>query len=454
MQVPLDFVGIPAMVAAGSLVGSMIGIRPEARTDWTEVGNLWGCIVGPPGALKSPAMAEALAPIHRLEKAAAVQNEAARLDFERAQAVHKLHRETLEQQAKKELRAGGVAAATSILADLSEPDAPRLKRYVTSDATAEKLGELCAANPAGLLVHRDELLTLFADLDREEKAAARGFYLTGWGGRDGYTFDRIGRGTVRVPTVNISVIGTTQPNRLPRYLRESFLQHDDGMVQRLQLLSWPDFPKEWNPRDAFPDQTAKVTATNCYARLAALDPAAVGAEVDAYYDGAGIPFLRFSPDAIDEFATWRASLEKRVRGDELTPQFAAHLSKYRGLVPRLALIYHLASGECGSVSHEATVAALAWAEYLEKHAARAYATTSGGNTDTASAILRRVRKGDLRSGFTDRDVYRPGWSGLTNRESVAGALALLEDYDWLASERIQTGGRPSTVWYINPAVYA
>src|SRR4029077_2756875 len=36
-------------------------------TDWFEVANLWGCIVGRPGALKSPAIHEALKPLHRLE---------------------------------------------------------------------------------------------------------------------------------------------------------------------------------------------------------------------------------------------------------------------------------------------------------------------------------------------------------------------------------------------------
>src|SRR5688572_12386123 len=54
MQCPLDFAAIPAMIAAGSLIGRRIGTRPEAKTDWTEVANLWGCIVGRPGAMKSP----------------------------------------------------------------------------------------------------------------------------------------------------------------------------------------------------------------------------------------------------------------------------------------------------------------------------------------------------------------------------------------------------------------
>ena len=67
MQCPPDFVGVSVLVAIGALVGRKVAIRPQRRTDWFEVANLWGCIVGRPGMLKSPAMNEALKPLNRLE---------------------------------------------------------------------------------------------------------------------------------------------------------------------------------------------------------------------------------------------------------------------------------------------------------------------------------------------------------------------------------------------------
>jgi putative DNA primase/helicase len=67
MQCPLDFVAVPAMIALGAVIGRKIGVRPQLRTDWLEVPNLWGCIVGRPGTLKSPAQTQALQPIRRLE---------------------------------------------------------------------------------------------------------------------------------------------------------------------------------------------------------------------------------------------------------------------------------------------------------------------------------------------------------------------------------------------------
>jgi hypothetical protein len=180
----------------------------------------------------------------------------------------------------------------------------------------------------------------------------------------------------------------------------------------------------------------------------------VGATRDSFDDGSGIPYLRFTDAARSEFEAFRYTFEPRTRSDELCPHLRAHLSKFRGLIPRLALIYHLASGADGDVGLEAVLAALSWAEYLEKHAQRAYASARAANTDVAAAILRRIRKGDLHNGFTDRDVYRNNWSGLSDRDEIGSALKLLEDYDWLASERLPTGGRPKVLWYINPAVAA
>lgn len=454
MQCPIDFVAIPAMVAAGSLIGRRVGIRPEAKTDWTEVGNLWGCIVGRPGAMKSPVVSEVLAPLKRLEARAAQQNEENEASFRKAEARYKLRNDAARARAKKHFENGEVALAEVTLDEIEEPRPPIEKRYITTDATVEKLGVICADNPMGVLQYRDELLTLFQELDREEKAAARGFLLTGWGGQDGYTFDRIGRGTIRVPAVNLSILGSAQPHRIGTYLRESLRTHDDGMVQRLQLLTWPDHDSAWTSTDRYPDSNAKTAAIACYERLANLTPTMVEAERDPFDDGDGVPFLRFTPEGVEQFVEWRSGLEEDVRGDDLPPYLAAHFSKYRGLIPRLALVFHLASGGFGPVPKSACIEAIGWAEYLTSHARRAYASMDVVKTDVAASILRKIRCGQLQNGFSERDVYRPGWSGLRDREAVSAALKLLADYDWLRAERVDTGGRPSIVWWINPHSYS
>lgn len=441
MQCPLDFAAIPAMVALGSLVGRRLGIRPEANTPWTETPNLWGCIVGEPGVLKSPAIREVLAPIRRFEASAMIANEEAQASFRKAEALHKLQLETARTLAKKQVQKQDIAIADMTLEEIDEPQPPIKKRFLVTDATVEKLGEICRDNPLGILVHRDELLTMLQDLDRPDKSLARGFFLSGWNGQEGYTFDRIMRGTIAVPSVNLSLIGTTQPNRLGDYLRESLRKQDDGMVQRIQMLTFPDLPKEWRSNDRSPDEDARSRAFGCFEWLSRLNPAEIGAERDPFDDDTGIPFLRFDPEGIDLFLEWRYSLEERLRGETLPPHFVAHLSKYRGLIPRLALIIHLAGGGLGPVSRDACLDAIGWAEYLEGHAQRAYALMSQARTGTAELIQQKIAYGDLKDGFTERDVYRPQWSGLTDREAISSALRLLAEHDWIRPERQATTGR-------------
>ena len=67
-----------AIVALGSVIGCRVGIKPQRNTDWIEVPNVLGGFIGRPGMLKSPAMQEALKPLHRLEAEAAKENEVAR----------------------------------------------------------------------------------------------------------------------------------------------------------------------------------------------------------------------------------------------------------------------------------------------------------------------------------------------------------------------------------------
>jgi hypothetical protein len=69
------------------------------------------------------------------------------------------------------------------------------------------------------------------------------------------------------------------------------------------------------------------------------------------------------------------------------------------------------------------------------------------------AFLGRICKGDLRDGFTAREVHQRGWANLSKHENVQAGLGLLCDFDWLRVEKIDTGGRPSARHHINPRAY-
>ena len=449
MSVPLDFVAIPALVMLGSLIGRKVLVRPEENTEWNEPANLWGAIVDSPGAMKTPAVNQVLAPLREFEKEAMVKNKAALDKHVLDLQVHKTAKEAaLAGLKKKAGTCDTLDIEQALMGFAVEPPKPKSKRYIVTDATVEKLGEICADNPNGILYHRDELPTLFADLQREENAASRGFLLTGWTGLESYTFDRIGRGTNYIEAVNISLFGTAQPGPVAKLVQASSVKHNDGMIQRLQLFVWPDLKGDWIPADRKPDSEARDAAFACCRRLSEMIAEDVGAERDDL--GAG-PFLRLDSGAQAVLLKYRTELEAKVRGQSLPEPRAAHLGKYRGLVPRLALVLHLAGGGTGRISEEAMRQAVNWAYYLEAHTRRMYASVDIATKDTAHLLLDRIRGGDLRDGFSQRDITQKGWTGLRDTDQVEQALAKLEEFSWLKKSTVHTGGRPKEIYHINPA---
>jgi putative DNA primase/helicase len=176
-------------------------------------------------------------------------------------------------------------------------------------------------------------------MDRQGHEADRGFYLECWNGNNDYAYDRIGRGTILLKALCLSLFGTIQPGPLSRYLRASVSGDEaDGFVPRLQVMVYPDPPKKFVNVDEWPDSRAKDEAYTVFERLAGLDPALLGAEQDK---DTGLYFLRFSDDAQELFDEWRTDLERRLRGGSESPLMTCHLSKYRSLMPSLALLFHL-----------------------------------------------------------------------------------------------------------------
>src|SRR6266516_746052 len=70
MQVPLDFPAAVGVVALAGCVGRRAVIQPK-RSDgsWVVTPNLWGGIVGPPGFMKSPALACVIRLLEAIESA-------------------------------------------------------------------------------------------------------------------------------------------------------------------------------------------------------------------------------------------------------------------------------------------------------------------------------------------------------------------------------------------------
>jgi putative DNA primase/helicase len=317
---------------------------------------------------------------------------------------------------------------------------------VVNDLTYEKLGEILAANPDGVLSVRDEMRGLFMSLSREESAPARAFYLQAWSGGS-YTFDRIGRGTVTVADARLSIIGGIQPGPLSDLVQQARRgAADDGMIERF-LIAWPDAPGEWREVDRWPDSEGKRRAWETFERLDALAADALGAEreSDMHDKPRGLPFLRFDDEAREAFGEWRSEFERTIRAAEGEGLEGA-LSKFRHHVPALALALHVIDGGTGPVTLPATLRALTLAEYFESHARRLHSSGRRMTVRAARTIIDKARAAALPDAFSARDVYRNQWAGLSDRAAVADALDLLAAHGWLVEATIETGGRPTATY--------
>ncbi len=293
-----DFAAAASMVALGSVIGRKLGIRLKQRDDWTEYANVWGALIGPPSALKSPAMRAAMRPFKALQMTADEQHHKEREKYEKKLTDLKLRKEAKKKAAMKALAKN--ADAVIDLEGIAEPDALIPRTYWTSDATAEKLGELLEENPNGLLVERDELSSLLATLEDERSATARGLYLSGWSGKEGYRFDRITRGITTLPKFALSVVGGMQPGPLSRYVRGAFSgERADGLLQRFQLIVWPD-PETFEYVDRYPDGPSRRAAAELFKRADNFDPDAIGSRDDF---GNGPPFIRLTEAAQELFVS-------------------------------------------------------------------------------------------------------------------------------------------------------
>jgi len=439
LLIPLDFAAATMLVALGGAVERRAFMLPLKNDDsWVVTPNLWGAIIGRPGLLKSPCIDAIMAPLNHLQALTLAQH---KIDMEEYQRALELW--DAKKGAWKKQVAGGKCSKEF---EETKPERPTCPRFIVNDSTIEKMQEILQDNPQGVLYLRDELAGFFATLDSKGRERDRPFFLESWNGNGPYVVDRIGRGTIHIPHLCLSVFGSIQPARLQTYLSDAVTggATDDGLMQRLQVLVWPDHSKEWRLIDRTPDHEAALAVDKVFERICKMLSEA--------------PFRgRFSPEAQELFNAWRSDLENRIRREKMPAALESHLAKYRKLMPAISLLLHLAeSGEVPEVPLRQAQRAAAWTTYLESHARRVYSCVTALSNRLAADLGEKLKQGKLGAKFRLRDVYLKGWSSLDTAAAVELALPVLEDAGWIRRTEQQAGpqgGRPRKEYCVNPKVY-
>jgi hypothetical protein len=431
LQCPIDYLVVAMLSAAGAVIGNKVGIFPYANDEsWDVYPALWGGIVGDPGSKKSPSLQAAHVPLRHLENLASQKYANDKQAFEMAMDQHDLALAAWNKNKGLGLKP-------------TAPVAPKRERYIVHDSTYQALGVMLADNPRGILALADELSGLLQSLDTSGQEAARGFYLTGWSGTGGYSFDRIGRGSITLDRYCLSVFGGFQPDRIKAYvqLSQRGSSKNDGLLQRFQLLVWPDHLGNIKFVDRTPDQ---VAIDRYHKAVLSLPDLATSNIVGAKRLPNDSQLLHFDPDAQQLFNTWFLQNEKMLISGTIESARQSHFAKYRSLVPALALLFHLLDDmHAGPVCENCLAKAISFAKYLKKHADRIYASVSGHDHAAVRLLAERLLDGQLANGFTCRTLTLKGWSGLSTKEQAQTAIDALVEFGWLVETEIRAGGRPS-----------
>ena len=425
------------MISAAAALGSRWAVCPKTfDKSWRESAVLWGGVVARSGAKKSPCISIATKPIQNIEQ---------RLDQD-YQLAHNFYLSAKKQYDTNANNSKGSSPTGPA------PVEPKRERAIVQDASYQKVTQMMSDSPCGLLGLYDEIAGLIAGWDSKGQETARSFYLTAWNGNHPYTVDRIERGTSRIERAFLCIVGGVQPSVLAQYIQgaKSGGKGNDGLVQRFQLLTYPDLDTGLKEVDRAADETAEKAAYDAIEALRSLDPAKLGIEP---LNGDNRAILHFSPDAQKLFDQVRVNIDERAVCDKEEDIMASHLSKMPATIAKLAMLIHLLDRGTGPITLVATEKAAMWRVYLYKHAKRIYGSGQVGTMQLASRLGKKLIASTIKEPFTAREILRRKWSGLTDSKLVEDALVELEDAGWVRITASDTRtGRPTKFYNLNPAL--
>ncbi|MGR3632568.1 MAG: YfjI family protein [Limimaricola soesokkakensis] len=444
---PIEYVAVAGLVSACAIIAPKIKIQPKRHdSDYIITPNLWGAVIGMPSAKKTPGLKSGMRQLTAIEKAEQDRMATEARDFDKRKGMLEAKAQVCKEHYKKLLKKQVVEGEQSVTAadlehaeaELMEAEAaarfvPSGRRYIINDATVEKLGEILQHSP-GVLQFRDELTGWLNGLSREDRHNDRAFFLEAFNGNASYTYDRIGRGEVRIEHNVVSVLGGIQRDKIKPLVRAAVEggEGNDGLLQRFQLMVYPDF--DWREdEDRQPHGPSQEKAAKLFHKLATL-PAMPGP-------------IQLSEEAYPVFRQWSHGLQKRIASEDMHPIMQSHLGKYDKLCIGIAGVFAMIEWEptqqiVSQVGQRHIEMAIRWCDFLEAHAERVYGLAESADLEAARVIV--SRKDKLPDGFTLSWLTKSGWSGMSEQRTIVDALKLLIDYGQIYEVEVKTGGRPKT----------
>ena len=439
-EAPPDYVAIAAIAGAAGAIGNACVV--EGKRGWREAAVLWGVLIGPPSAHKTPALKAAHSALAAIDHALYVE----------------WKKECEQVEAQYQIALDAQAADGKSKKNVKKPEKPPLKHLLHDDTSLEKLTINMAASPHGAVAFYSELAAWFASFSRYsggDDSSGRALW------NRAYDAERFKRDRVKnegppivVPAAACSVVGAIQPDKL----RQIWPKSHDGLLAR-PMYVWPRLAPL--PSEQSDDNGDDVSAGETYAFRKALK-ALYDLPLVIDDDGVSHPtFLRLAGEARSPFMAAKRDCERRARRER--GLIGEWLGKGPGRVLRLALTFQLMTWSLGdggaaptSISLGALERALRYFHYSEGMLRRTLAGLEPSRSaEDAFAVAKQIAKQQWRH-FTNNDVGREQgfrWfrgEDAENKRRRDNALNVLIDANAVRQDLVQTGRGAIQKWAVNP----
>jgi hypothetical protein len=448
-----EHVAVPLIGVASSLIGTARRVR--ASTSWSEPMTLWVCVVADSGDRKTPGLNVTRRALDLIAKNNSAATSAKR--FAHATLVQKA--KELKKQWKQDraaaLKASPPREPPPLPTEAIDPGNFIEPLLYATDSTIERLAALHQARPRGMVLIRDELAGLFANMSRYSGGTDRPFWLEAWnGGR--HIVERVS-GSIVIEHLLVGVIGCLQPDKLARL----FAGDEDGMYGRF-IYAWPSAP-DYRP---LTNEAAEVEPElqNALTALIHLPSETV--------DGAFAPqTVCLSEGAVaefEEFRKWNDKTKRALDGHERQWLVKGETMVLRlaGTLAYMAWAISLATPTSNGISaltsclepktidaQFMTDAIRLWREFFWPHARAALRQIASSDRHKDKRRALRWIKAQGKTEVSIEDIRREALGQKLDAEQTQVLLDGLEKAGWMKKDTTKTGGRAKHRWKINPKMF-